>query len=153
MTFLDIATAPSCVSCHLEYLLHWHCEKFYRNVWDPSVTSDRSTGACPQYEPSSSPKVRAGFMQKRYSNGTFFFNNPIDCSPQDKNDTRACSLQSNNQNGFYESSSWEYSWWGMVNIALDHAKWLIEYLQVCTAWHCASDQVNGRECEFSYLSE
>ncbi|KAL9711479.1 hypothetical protein Ac2012v2_004550 [Leucoagaricus gongylophorus] len=68
---------------------------FYRNVWNPSVTDDGFKG----------------FMQKRYSNGTFFFNNPIDCSPKDKNDTRACSLQSNNQNGFYESSSWEYSWY------------------------------------------
>lgn len=68
---------------------------FYRNVWDPSVVSDGFKG----------------FMQKRYSNGTFFFNNPIDCSPQDTNQTRSCSLQSSNQNGFYESSSWEYSWY------------------------------------------
>lgn len=51
-----------------------------------------------------------GFSQKRYSNGTFAFNNPVDCSPNDKNDTRACSLQGSNMNGFYESSSWEYSW-------------------------------------------
>ncbi|TFK19310.1 glycosyl hydrolase [Coprinopsis marcescibilis] len=66
---------------------------FYRNIWDTSVESDGFKG----------------FFQKRYSNGTFFYNNPIDCSPNDKNETRACSLQGTNTNGFYESSSWEYS--------------------------------------------
>ncbi|KAF8070109.1 glycoside hydrolase family 92 protein [Lyophyllum atratum] len=67
---------------------------FYRNVWDPSVVSDGFKG----------------FSQKRFSNGTFAFNNPVDCSPNDKNSSRACSLQGSNVNGFYESSSWEYSW-------------------------------------------
>ncbi|KAG6919383.1 hypothetical protein DXG01_006932 [Tephrocybe rancida] len=67
---------------------------FYRNVWDPSVVSDGFKG----------------FMQKRFSNGTFAFNNPVDCSPNDKSTSRACSLQGTNVNGFYESSSWEYSW-------------------------------------------
>ncbi|KIM45421.1 glycoside hydrolase family 92 protein [Hebeloma cylindrosporum] len=67
----------------------------YRNVWDPSVVSDGFKG----------------FSQKRYPNGTFAYTNPIDCSPNDKNDTRPCSLQGNNVNGFYESSSWEYSWY------------------------------------------
>ncbi|KAI0063500.1 glycoside hydrolase family 92 protein [Artomyces pyxidatus] len=67
---------------------------FYRNVWDPSVTSDGFKG----------------FMQKRFSNGTFAFTSPVDCSNNDKNDSRACSLQWNNVVGFYESSSWEYSW-------------------------------------------
>ncbi|KAF5322756.1 hypothetical protein D9619_001318 [Psilocybe cf. subviscida] len=62
----------------------------YRNVWDPSVTS---------------------FMQKRYPNGTFSFQNPINCSPNDNSTTRACSLEGTNVNGFYESSSWEYSWY------------------------------------------
>lgn len=67
---------------------------FYRNVWDPTVVSDGFKG----------------FSQKRFSNGTFAFNDPVDCSPNDKNTTRACSLQGTNVNGFYESSSWEYSW-------------------------------------------
>ncbi|KAH8119163.1 glycoside hydrolase family 92 protein [Phellopilus nigrolimitatus] len=53
---------------------------FYRNIWDPSVQSDGFKG----------------FMQKH-------------CSPQDTNTSHACSLQENNVNGFYESSSWEYS--------------------------------------------
>ena len=48
-------------------------------------------------------------MQKRYSNGTFSYTNPIDCSPQDPV-SRECSLQQDNTVGFYESSSWEYSW-------------------------------------------
>ncbi|TFY80901.1 hypothetical protein EWM64_g3111 [Hericium alpestre] len=67
---------------------------FYRNIWDPSVVSDGFHG----------------FMQKRFSNGSFAFTSPVDCSPNDKNDSRACSLQENNVVGFYESSSWEYSW-------------------------------------------
>ncbi|KAF8813953.1 glycoside hydrolase family 92 protein [Phlegmacium glaucopus] len=66
---------------------------FYRNVWDPTVVSDGFKG----------------FAQKRYSNGSFAFTNPVDCSPQD-NVSRSCSLQSDNTIGFYESSSWEYSW-------------------------------------------
>ncbi|TFK70589.1 glycoside hydrolase family 92 protein [Pluteus cervinus] len=66
----------------------------YRNVWNPDIESDGFKG----------------FMQKRYSNGTFAYNDPTDCSPKDTNDTRSCSLQGDNLNGFYESSSWEYSW-------------------------------------------
>ncbi|TFK53721.1 glycoside hydrolase family 92 protein [Heliocybe sulcata] len=66
---------------------------WYRNVWDPTVVSDGFKG----------------FMQKRYPNGTFSYQNPINCSPQD-NVTTECSLQADNVNGFYESSSWEYSW-------------------------------------------
>ncbi|KAF7289322.1 Glycoside hydrolase family 92 protein [Mycena indigotica] len=65
----------------------------YRNVWDPSVVSDGFKG----------------FSQKRYSNGKFNFTDPKHCSPVD-NVTTECSLQSDNTNGFYESSSWEYSW-------------------------------------------
>ncbi|ESK92075.1 glycoside hydrolase family 92 protein [Moniliophthora roreri MCA 2997] len=68
---------------------------FYRNIWDDSIESDGFKG----------------FMQKRFPNGTFAFQDPKNCSPQDKNDTRPCSLQGNNVNGFYESSSWEYSFY------------------------------------------
>ncbi|KAF9055676.1 glycoside hydrolase family 92 protein [Panaeolus papilionaceus] len=68
---------------------------FYRNVWDPTVVSDGFKG----------------FAQKRYPNGTFAHTDPINCSPNDKNGTRPCSLQGSNVNGFYESSSWEYSWY------------------------------------------
>ncbi|KAJ7652080.1 glycoside hydrolase family 92 protein [Mycena polygramma] len=65
----------------------------YRNVWDPTVVSDGFKG----------------FSQKRYSSGKFNFTDPKHCSPVD-NVTTECSLQSDNENGFYESSSWEYSW-------------------------------------------
>ncbi|KAF9264108.1 glycoside hydrolase family 92 protein [Marasmius fiardii PR-910] len=68
---------------------------FYRNVWDSSIQSDGFKG----------------FMQKRFSNGTFAFQDPTNCSPKDTNNSRSCSLQGNNVNGFYESSSWEYSWY------------------------------------------
>ena len=56
-------------------------------------------------------KFDSGFAQKRYSNGTFFYTDPIDCSSNDKDNTRECSLQGDNVVGFYESSSWEYSWY------------------------------------------
>ncbi|KIP11580.1 glycoside hydrolase family 92 protein [Phlebiopsis gigantea 11061_1 CR5-6] len=65
----------------------------YRNVWDSSVESDGFKG----------------FMQKRFANGTFTFTDPVACSPID-NVSRSCSLQDDNVVGFYESSSWEYSW-------------------------------------------
>ncbi|KAF7297899.1 Glycoside hydrolase family 92 protein [Mycena chlorophos] len=65
----------------------------YRNVWDPTVESDGFKG----------------FAQKRYPNGKFNYTNPTHCSPVD-NVTTECSLQPDNTNGFYESSSWEYSW-------------------------------------------
>ncbi|KII92737.1 glycoside hydrolase family 92 protein [Plicaturopsis crispa FD-325 SS-3] len=68
---------------------------FYRNVWDPNVSSDGFKG----------------FAQKRYPNGTFAYTDPIDCSPNDSDTNRECSLQGDNTNGFYESSSWEYSWY------------------------------------------
>ncbi|GLB37025.1 putative glycoside hydrolase family 92 protein [Lyophyllum shimeji] len=70
-------------------------ENSIRNVWDPTVVSDGFKG----------------FMQKRYSNGTFAFTDPVNCSPNDRNQSRPCSLQGTNVNGFYESSSWEYSWY------------------------------------------
>lgn len=68
---------------------------WYRNVWDSSVTSDGYKG----------------FFQKRLSNGTFVHTDPKDCSPVDTNTTRVCSLQQPNVSGFYESSSWEYSFY------------------------------------------
>ena len=35
---------------------------------------------------------------------------PVACSPKDTVQQRECSVQSDNTVGFYESSSWEYSW-------------------------------------------
>ncbi|RDX47875.1 glycoside hydrolase family 92 protein [Lentinus brumalis] len=67
---------------------------FYRNVWDPQVVSDGFHG----------------FAQKRWPNGTFALTSPVDCSPNDNSTDRECSLQGDNVVGFYESSSWEYSW-------------------------------------------
>ncbi|KAJ3981405.1 glycoside hydrolase family 92 protein [Lentinula detonsa] len=79
---------------------------WYRNVWDKTVVSDGFNG----------------FMQKRFPNGTFNFTDPTDCSPQDADENRECSLQGDNVEGFYESSSWEYSWFaphdtnGLINL-------------------------------------
>ena len=52
----------------------------------------------------------AGFMQKRFSNGSFAQEDPADCSPNDQQKTRVCNLDNSNTVGFYEASSWEYSW-------------------------------------------
>ncbi|KAG1871275.1 glycoside hydrolase family 92 protein [Suillus subalutaceus] len=57
---------------------------WYRNVWDPTVESDG-------YQ---------GFMQKRFSNGTFYNTDPVDCSPKDTRSTQECSLQEDNQSGY-----------------------------------------------------
>jgi len=43
-------------------------------------------------------------------NGSFSYQDPIICSPNDPVLTRNCSLEDDNLSGFYESSSWEYSW-------------------------------------------
>lgn len=51
----------------------------------------------------------SGFMEKRFPNGTFVALDPTDCSPKDNDTNRACSLTEDNENGFYESSSWEVS--------------------------------------------
>ncbi|KAI5119228.1 hypothetical protein M0805_002154 [Coniferiporia weirii] len=64
----------------------------FMNVWDPNVTSDGFTG----------------FSQRRYANGTFAFSDPVDCSPLDTVG-HSCARGTDNDVGFYESSSWEYS--------------------------------------------
>jgi putative alpha-1,2-mannosidase len=74
---------------------------FYRNVWDSSVTSDGFKG----------------FAQKRFMNGSFAYTDPVDCSPNDQDTSRECSLQEDNEVGFYESSSWEYSWFAPHDMA------------------------------------
>ncbi|TCD68504.1 hypothetical protein EIP91_010560 [Steccherinum ochraceum] len=62
------------------------------NVWDPNVTSDGFTG----------------FAQRRFANGTFAFSPPDACSPIDPVG-HSCARGTDNNVGFYESSSWEYS--------------------------------------------
>ncbi|EJD52455.1 glycosyl hydrolase [Auricularia subglabra TFB-10046 SS5] len=74
---------------------------WFKNVWDPSVVSDNFHG----------------FMQKRFADGTFKNLDPVDCSPLDKNNSRPCSLTQDNTNGFYESSSWEYSFFAPQDMA------------------------------------
>ena len=53
--------------------------------------------------------LNVGRREEIYSNGTFSYTDPIDCSSQDPV-SQECSLQQDNTSGFYESSSWEYSW-------------------------------------------
>jgi putative alpha-1,2-mannosidase len=90
----------------------------YRNIWDPDVESDGFRG-----EESFTlcvcvtQIVVSGFMQKRFPNGTFAIVDPVACSAQDPDQNRECSLQSDNTVGFYESSSWEYSWFVQHDMA------------------------------------
>jgi glycosyl hydrolase family 92 len=65
--------------------------------------------SCTSYKTTNYTQ-HAGFMQRRFPNGTFAPEDPADCSPRDQQQSRECSLQSDNTVGFYESSSWEYSW-------------------------------------------
>ncbi|KAF8154600.1 glycosyl hydrolase family 92-domain-containing protein [Crassisporium funariophilum] len=62
------------------------------NMWDATVSSDGFTG----------------FAQRRYPNGTFAFSPPDACSPIDPT-PHSCARGTDNNVGFYESSSWEMS--------------------------------------------
>ncbi|KAJ7705451.1 glycosyl hydrolase family 92-domain-containing protein [Mycena rosella] len=70
------------------------------NMWDESVTSDGF----------------AGFAQRRYPNGTFAFSPPNACSPVDPV-SHSCARGTDNDVGFYESSSWEYSFFAPHSMA------------------------------------
>jgi len=64
----------------------------FKNHWDSTVESDGFTG----------------FLQRRFTNGTFAFSDPIWCSPRDTVG-HSCARGTDNDVGFYESSAWEYS--------------------------------------------
>ncbi|KAJ7182732.1 glycosyl hydrolase family 92-domain-containing protein [Mycena crocata] len=70
------------------------------NMWDKNVTSDGFSG----------------FAQRRYPNGTFAFSPPNACSPVDPV-RHSCARGSDNNVGFYESSSWEYSFFAPHSMA------------------------------------
>ncbi|KAJ3766792.1 glycosyl hydrolase family 92-domain-containing protein [Lentinula raphanica] len=70
------------------------------NMWDPNVTSDGF----------------AGFAQRRFTNGTFAFTDPITCSPVDPV-AHSCARGDDNDSGFYESSSWEMSFFAPHSVA------------------------------------
>ncbi|KAJ7604653.1 glycosyl hydrolase family 92-domain-containing protein [Roridomyces roridus] len=70
------------------------------NMWDPNVTSDGFSG----------------FAQRRYPNGTFAFSPPNACSPIDPV-SHSCARGTDNDVGFYESSSWEYSFFAPHSMA------------------------------------
>ena len=125
--------------------------KFYRNIWDHSVVSDGFKGTSNVFiRNNNNNNIRliheffAGFAQKRRSDGSFVYTNPIDCSPQDKNSSRECSLQGDNENGFYESSSWEYSWYVVI---FQYLWMIINMFKVCSSWHCILDTTYGWKCD------
>ncbi|KAL1747392.1 glycoside hydrolase family 92 protein [Schizophyllum fasciatum] len=72
----------------------------FKNVWDASVKYDNFTG----------------FVQKRLQNGTFLYTPPDACSPVDSG-SHSCARGDDNDTGFYESSSYEYSFWAPHSMA------------------------------------
>jgi len=72
----------------------------FLNHWDPNVTSDGFQG----------------FAQRRYQNGTFAFSDPVECSPVDPT-PHSCARGTDNDSGFYESSSWEMSFFAPQSMA------------------------------------
>ncbi|KAF8066727.1 glycosyl hydrolase family 92-domain-containing protein [Lyophyllum atratum] len=70
------------------------------NHWDPSVTADGFSG----------------FSQRRFANGTFAFSPPNACSPVDPVG-HSCARGADNNVGFYESSSWEMSFFAPHSMA------------------------------------
>lgn len=69
-------------------------------MWDANLTHDGFTG----------------FAQRRYPNGTFAFSPPDACSPVDPV-SHSCARGTDNDVGFYESSSWEYSFFAPHSVA------------------------------------
>jgi len=59
----------------------------------------------------------SGFAQPRFVNGTFGFTNPVTCSPVDPNPDSSCARGDDNVSGFYESSSWEMSFFAPQSVA------------------------------------
>ncbi|KAF9261279.1 hypothetical protein L218DRAFT_1046753 [Marasmius fiardii PR-910] len=70
------------------------------NMWNPNVTSDGFSG----------------FAQRRFQNGTFAFSPPDACSPVDPVG-HSCARGDDNDTGFYESSSWEMSFFAPHSMA------------------------------------
>jgi len=67
------------------------------------------------YRTNFNPDLRSDgfsvFVARRFPNGTFQPSDPVNCSPLDTNSSRACGLQYFNEEGVFESSSWEYSFY------------------------------------------
>ncbi|THU85126.1 hypothetical protein K435DRAFT_764443 [Dendrothele bispora CBS 962.96] len=70
------------------------------NMWNPNITSDGFTG----------------FAQRRFPNGSFAFSPPDACSPVDPT-PHSCARGDDNDTGFYESSSWEMSFFAPHSVA------------------------------------
>ncbi|KAF8652899.1 hypothetical protein AX16_004087 [Volvariella volvacea WC 439] len=70
------------------------------NHWDARLTHDGFTG----------------FLQRRYPNGTFAYSPPDACSPVGPGGY-SCARGADNNVGFYESSSWEYSFYAPHTMA------------------------------------
>ncbi|KIY52134.1 hypothetical protein FISHEDRAFT_35806 [Fistulina hepatica ATCC 64428] len=64
----------------------------FAHMWNPNVTSDGFSG----------------FAQQRYPNGSFAYTAPDACSPVET-ESYSCARGDDNDTGFYESSSWEMS--------------------------------------------
>jgi len=70
------------------------------NMWDANLTFDGFTG----------------YAQRRFANGTFSFSSPDSCSPIDPVG-HSCARGTDNNVGFYESSSWEMSFFAPHSVS------------------------------------
>ncbi|OHE99298.1 glycosyl hydrolase [Colletotrichum orchidophilum] len=97
-----------------------------RVLGKPASVADALFNRSLSYRTNFNPDLKsdgfAGFVARRFFNGSFPPSDPTNCSPRDTDNSRACSLQSTNTWGVYESSSWEYSLyaphdvWGLVGV-------------------------------------
>ncbi|KAF9527225.1 glycosyl hydrolase family 92-domain-containing protein [Crepidotus variabilis] len=79
-----------------------------KSATDISKYANRSMNFVNHWDSSLLHDGFKGFMQRRYPNGTFAYSPPDACSPVDPVG-HSCARGSDNNVGFYESSSWEYS--------------------------------------------
>lgn len=76
---------------------------------------NRSLSYANTFDPSASSFGYTNFVQKRFTNGSFFKQDPTLCSPI--SNFPSCSLQQENTVGTYETSSWEYSFYAPHDVA------------------------------------
>ncbi|EJD44905.1 hypothetical protein AURDEDRAFT_88026 [Auricularia subglabra TFB-10046 SS5] len=83
---------------------------------DVATYANRSMNFLNHWDPNLEHDGFKGFSQRRYANGSFAFSPPDACSPVDPTG-HSCARGSDNNVGFYESSSWEYSFFAPQSVS------------------------------------
>ncbi|KAF9070156.1 glycosyl hydrolase family 92-domain-containing protein [Rhodocollybia butyracea] len=87
-----------------------------KSLADINKYANRSMNFVNMFNPLITSDGFSGFAQKRFQNGTFIFTNPVTCSPVDPV-ASSCARGDDNVSGFYESSSWEMSFFAPHSVA------------------------------------